>query len=491
LAYDFIQKEICMLTMLGGPRRFCDGITRRQTLQAGAVSAISGLTLSNVLRAEASTTPDRPPGKAKSVVVLYLHGGAPTQDMYDMKPLAPIDVRGEFQPIPTSARGIDICEHLPRSAHWMHRAAIVRSVNHRAGCHNNLPSYSGLEEPTTDVTLLRDTYQPSMGSVCEYLKPPGDDLPAYAHLPTPLGWGGGSRRSGPYGGFLGKRYDPLETVCEPYVEPGARIDVRQDPALVKGMPRIGDSRLAEGITLDRLRQRRGLLDQLEVGLRSLEQRSASGQFDRFQEKAFDVLTSHKLAAAFDPAKIDARVKKRYGDTLFGASTFIGKNLVEAGVRFIQVVWDWYNNRISGFQDFGWDTHEWNFQILRKYLPQVDLSFSALLEDLDANGRLDETLVVIMSDFGRTPNVNKTAGRDHWTFCYSVLFAGAGIRGGTVYGASDRNAAWPLDRPVSTADICATIYECLGIDPHLLIADKLGRPVAVALGGEPIRDILES
>src|SRR5690348_5977209 len=146
-----------MLTMLGSSRRFCDGITRRQSLQAGAISAISGLTLPAVMRAEAGS-PDRPPGKAKSVVVMYLHGGAPTQDMYDMKPLAPPEVRGEFQPIATSARGIEICEHLPRSAKWMHRSAIVRSVNHKAGCHNNLPSYTGFEEPVPDLSVLKDTY---------------------------------------------------------------------------------------------------------------------------------------------------------------------------------------------------------------------------------------------------------------------------------------------------------------------------------------------
>lgn len=478
-----------MLTMLGGPRRFCDGLTRRETLQAGAIGVVSGLTLPNILRAEAATPADRPAGKAKSVVVLYLHGGAPTQDMYDMKPLAPVEVRGEFQPIATSAPGIEICEHLPLSAKWMHRTAIVRSVINKSNCHNTMPSYTGYEEPLPDLSILRDSYPPSMGSVCEYLKDPAQDMPAYVHLPAPLGWGGGPRKAGPYGGFLGARYAPLETICDPYVEKGTPTDIRPDPALIKGIPRIADSRLAEGVTLDRLSQRRSLLEQLNYGVRQLEARTPINQFDRFQQRAFDVLTSHKLAAAFDPSQIDERVKQRYGDTLFGNSTFIGSKLVQAGVRFVHVLWDWYNGRISNLQDFGWDTHEWNFQILKKYLPVVDMSFSSLMEDLDQTGLLDETLVVIMSDFGRTPNVNKTAGRDHWTFCYSVVFAGAGIRGGTIYGASDKHAAWPLDRPVSTADICATIYECLGIDPDLLITDKLGRPIPVAQGGNPIRDIL--
>lgn len=480
-----------MGTMLGSQRTIGDGLTRRQSLQAGAMSAVAGLTLPNVLRAESvgAARGFQGRGKAKSVIMLYLHGGAPTQDMYDMKPQGPVESRGEFKPIPTSAPGIEICEHLPLSAKWMHKAAIVRTVTNKSNCHNTLPSYTGYEEPLPDLTILRDSYPPSIGSVCEYLKASGDEMPAYVYLPAPLGWGGGPRKAGPYAGFLGQRYNPLEAICDPYLDKGVRTDVRPDPPLIKGMPRIADNRLVEGITVDRLNHRRHLLDQLDQGVRALDRRSAAGHFDRFQQRAFNVLTSHKLAAAFDPGRVDRRVLDRYSDTLFGTSTFVAMNLVEAGVRVVNVLWDYYNVRLPGIQDFAWDTHEWNFEILRKYLPVLDLSYNALLEDLEERGLLDETLVVIMSDFGRTPNVNKTAGRDHWTFCYSVMFAGAGIRGGTLYGTSDKSAAWPVDRPVSTADICATIYECLGIDPHLLIQDKLGRPVPVGQGGNPIRDIL--
>jgi hypothetical protein len=328
-----------------------------------------------------------------------------------------------------------------------------------------------------------------MGSVCEFLKNPLDDLPAYVHLPAPLGWGGGPTKAGPYAGFLGKRFDPLEAFCEPFVDKGVRTDVREDPAIMRGIPRLPDQTLAAGVTLDRLSNRRSLLEQLDRELKRPQVQSALATFDRYQHRAFDVLTSNKLRNAFDPDRIDASVRSRYGDTLFGNSAFIGGNLVQAGVRFVTVLWDWYNGRISNLQDFGWDTHMWNFQILKRYLPQVDLAFSALMEDLQARGLLDETLVVIMSDFGRTPRINKDAGRDHWIHCYSVLFAGAGIRGGTVYGQTDEQAAWVKDRPVSTADICATIYAALGIDPHLTMTDRLGRPVPVAQYGEPIADIL--
>lgn len=477
-----------MLTMLGHSRRFCDGLTRRESLQVGAASLCGGLTLPQLLQAEQQGA-GTGRGKAKTAVVLYLHGGAPTQDMYDMKPTAPIEVRGEFKPVATTAPGIEICEHLPLSAKWMHRSAIVRTVNHRANCHNTVPSYTGWEEPLTDLSMIKDSYPPSMGSVIEYLKPPTKDLPDYLYLPTPLQWGSAVPKAGPYAGFLGKRYDPVETMADVYLEKGVRGDVREDPPLVKGIPRLPDQKLADGVTLDRLSQRRGLLDQLDGERRRLDARVSNAVYDRFQQKAFDVLTSNKLREAFDPSRITTDVLRRYTDTIFGTSTYIASNLVTAGVRFINVLWDWYNVRIPGIQDFGWDTHMWNFQILKKYLPIVDTAFNSLLEDLEASGLLDETLVVIMSDFGRTPHVNKDAGRDHWSHCYSVLFTGAGIRGGTIYGQSDQHAAVPVDRPVSTSDICATIYECLGIDPHFLIHDRLGRPVPIAQGGSAIRDIL--
>jgi len=477
-----------MLTMLGGSRRFCDGVTRRETLTVGSLAMLGGLSLPGLLRAEA-TAPASRPGKAKSVVLMYLHGGAPTQDMFDMKPDAPVEVRGEFRPMATSAEGIQICEHLPRSAKWMHKAAIVRSVSNKSNCHNTMPSFTGFEQPLDDLTIIKDSFPPSMGSVCEYLKSPKDDLPAYVHLPAPLGWGGGPTKAGPYSGFLGKRYDPLEAFCEPYVDKGVRTDVREDPAIMRGIPKLPDQTLAAGVTLDRLGHRRSLLKQLDRELKRPQLQAGLATFDRYQHRAFDVLTSNKLRTAFDPDRIDAGVRERYGDTLFGNSAFIGGNLVQAGVRFVTVLWDWYNGRIRNLQDFGWDTHMWNFQILKKYLPQVDLAFSALMEDLQTRGLLDETLVVIMSDFGRTPRVNKDAGRDHWIHCYSVLFAGAGIRGGTVYGQTDEHAAWVKDRPVSTADICATIYAALGIDPHFAIPDRLGRPVPIGQYGEPIAEIL--
>ncbi len=225
-----------MLKLLGSPRRACDGITRRESLQFTAAGLLGGLGLPQILQAAETRRRNRP-GRAKSVILLYLLGGAPMQDMIDLKPNAPADIRGEFNPISTSVPGIQVCEHLPRTSRWLHKMALVRSLNHRAGCHNTLPGYTGLEQMVPDNTITRDTFPPSMGSVCEYLRvngdplspnpsPPrgegGSELPDYIYMPCYLGWGQAIRRAGPYGGFLGKRYDALTTEVSPYKAPGPR-----------------------------------------------------------------------------------------------------------------------------------------------------------------------------------------------------------------------------------------------------------------------------
>jgi len=471
-----------MITLLGSKRRLCDGLTRRETLKAGALSLLGGaFTLPGLLRAEEARGPGVRAGKARSVILLYLLGGAPTQDMFDLKPAAPEKIRGEFKPIASNVPGIPVCELLPRTARWMHRAAVVRSVNHKAGCHNPLPSYSGYEVALPDITSTKDTYPPSMGSVCEFLRKETDDLPAYLYLPNYAGAGAAGtvvRYPGPYAGFLGTRYDPLFSEFDPAVvckRPGANV-LGGEPFLAK------NSRLADGITLDALKTREGLLEQFNQQERRLESDRALDDLNRIQRRALSLLTGTKVKAAFDLSTADPRLRDRYDRTLFGSSALIARRLVAAGVRFVNVTWDFPG-------DNSWDTHAANFSWLRGALPSLDATYSALLEDLEHHGLLDETLVVLMSDMGRTPQVNAAAGRDHWTYCYSVVFAGAGIRGGTVCGASDAHAAYVKDRPVSTSDICATIYHCLGIDPEMAVHDRGGRPVPVAHGGRAIREIL--
>lgn len=479
-----------MFTVLGSPRRCCDGLTRRETLKVGTLSALGGFGLPELL--QASTSGQARPGKAKSVILLYLLGGAATQDMFDMKPDAPQEIRGEFRPIATSAPGVQICEHLPKMARWMHRTAIVRSVNHKAGCHNTLPGYTGLEIPTPDNTTNKDSYPPSMGSVCEFLRQrdgKSGNFPDYIYMPCHLGWGQNIRRAGPYGGFLGSRYDALATECVPYVPEGSPIPAPGRPQTVLGIPKIAGSQLSSEITVDRLNSRRTLLQQIDGQLRNLESTNALATLNRYQQQAFKILTGSGLRAAFEIDDEDPKLVDRYGRTLFGNSTLIARRLVERGVRFVNVTWDLFWDKIKIDFD-AWDTHTNNFSILRdNKLPGLDQTYSALMQDLEDRGLLDETLVVTMSEMGRTPKINRKAGRDHWTGCYSVLFAGAGIQGGTVYGESDSQAAYVKDRPVSTSDVCATIYQCLGIDPEFRVQDRRGQPVAIAHGGKPIHDIL--
>ena len=484
-----------MLTMLGSPRRACDGWTRRETLKAGALGLLGGFGLPQLLQAE-ETRRTRRPGRAKSVILLYLLGGAATQDMIDLKPNAPPEVRGEFNPIATNVPGIRIGEHLPKMSRWMHKIALVRSLNHRAGCHNALPSYTGMEGFFLN-TVVRDIFPPSMGSVCEWLRhqgragsvSDGTELPDYVYMPCYLGWGQGIRRPGPYAGFLGPRYDALYTEVAPHYDPTGPTPAPGRDVTVLGEPHLPETTLAQGLTIDRLNARRSLMNQIEDQLRNEGVQPSVDQFNRMQRRAFNVLTSTEARAAFDLAREDTRIRDRYGKTLFGNCALIARRLVESGVRFVNVTWDLFWDRVQINYD-AWDTHTRNFEILKNTnLPEFDKVQDALLEDLQMRGLLDETLVVVMSEMGRTPLINRNAGRDHWTYCYGMWFAGAGIRGGTVVGESDGQAAYVKDRPVSPADVCATIYECLGIDPGTMVPDRAGRPVPAAHGGRPIREIL--
>jgi hypothetical protein len=483
-----------MITLLGTPRRCCDGLTRRETLKAGALSLLGGFfNLPSLLAMDRSGVNIRP-GRAKSVLLIYLQGGPATQDMFDLKPDAPSGIRSEFRPIPTSAPGIQICEHLPKTARWMHRAALVRSAFHRGICHSNMPMYTGFDEVRDQDR--RGTDPPSMGSVCDYyerviLRKKLGVLPNYVYLPCPLGWGEVTVKGGPWAGFLGQRYDPLCTECTAYLDRPQASGPSDDMQRVRGEILFRGTELPVGITADRLNARRGLLEQIDNQVRRLEAQPALQGQGRNQQLAYDLITSAAVREAFDLNREPAHVRDRFGRTLFGESLLLGRRLVERGVRFVNVSWDNMRERFSPpASNQVWDTHERNFPILREnHLPHLDETFSALMEDLDQRGLLDETLIVMMGEMGRTPRINANGGRDHWTFCYSVLLAGAGIRGGSVYGESDAQAAFVKSNPAHIKDICATIYHCLGIDPDMSVYDHGRRPIPIAHGGRPLTDIL--
>lgn len=477
-----------MLTMLGSPRRCCDGMTRRETLRAGALTGLGGFGLTQMLQAEHQGIAT--PGKAKNVIFIFLLGGAATQDMYDLKPNAPAEVRGEFRPIPTTVPGIEVCEHLPKFAQIAHQFAFIRSVSHKAGCHNCLPCYTGFDVIPPDQHP-RPTDAPSIGSVLQYLAGTRPETPQYVYMPNWLGWGQSFRRAGPYGGFLGKQFDALTTECLPYYDKDSFKPAPGNPQTVRGAPVLPSTSLEDGMTIDRLNLRRSLLTQIDDERRRLDQAAALGSYQRNQQQAFEILTSPDMRRAFDLSQEDPKTVEQYGQTLFGNTALIGRRLIEAGVRFVNVTWDLFWGPVNVDYD-AWDTHTNNFRILKNNkLPGFDQTMFALMTDLQQRGLLEETLVVVTSEMGRTPRINGNAGRDHWTNCYGSLLAGAGIKGGTVYGASDAQAAYVAENPVRPADLVATIYRSLGIDPATRIPDQTGRPIEIAQGGHEISEVMTS
>jgi hypothetical protein len=464
-------------------------------LTAGALSLLGGFfNLPSLLAMERAGAVRPGRARARSVLLIYLQGGPATQDMFDLKPAAPIGIRSEFKAAATNVPGIRICEHLPKLGRWMHRTALVRSAYHKGICHSNLPMYTGFDDVRDE--LPRSSDPPSMGSVCAYvdqqvLRKKQGPLPSYVFLPCPLGWGEATRKAGSSAGFLGQSYDPLCAQCTAFVDRPYRTGPSDDMQPVRGEILLGDIDLPTGMTIDRLARRRSLLAQLDQQMRKVESQPQVRGYHSRQQLAYGLITSAEVRAAFDLRGEPDRLRDRYGHTLFGNAMLLGRRLVERGVRFVNVSWDNMRERFSPpASNQVWDTHERNFPILRdNHLPQLDQTYSALVEDLDARGLLDETLVVMRGEMGRTPKINANGGRDHWTFCYSVVLAGAGIRGGTIHGSSDAHAAYVKDAPVRIRDVCATIYHCLGIDPEMPVYDRGGRPHPVANGGTPIADIL--
>jgi hypothetical protein len=440
-------------------------LCRRELLQVGA-SSLLGIGLPSLLAGrEASSSGQVQRGRSRSVILVLLTGGASHIDTLDMKPDAPAEVRGEFTPIRTSVPGIAVCEHLPALAARMRHWALVRSLSHDE--YGHLPAthrlLTGAAMPNQrgsdlDNVLSRRDW-PCYAAGLNAVRPRRDGLPSGVTLPHsliegPLTW------PGQHAGFLGPVHDPLLVTQDPSA-PSFRMDAFSLP--------VGSDR-------DRLAQRRRLL----------ERAGAEGPFRRHQERAFDLLSSGRVAQAFRLEREPDRVRDRYGRNPFGQSLLLARRLVQAGVPLVQA-------NMGVVQS--WDTHADNWGRLKnQLLPWLDRALAALVDDLEAEGQLGDTLVAALGEFGRTPKVStlpgsSSPGRDHWAKVYSGLFAGGGVRGGRVIGASDRTGAAPVTTSYTPYDVGATVYQALGVDPDAEIRDVLNRPLRLS-SGRPIQALFQ-
>jgi hypothetical protein len=439
----------------------CDGIRRRDFVRVGGLAAL-GLGLSDLLRLRASAErgdASTPTERARQCILVWLDGGPSHLETFDLKPNAPLEVRGPFQPIATAVPGVQICELMPETAKRLGRVAIIRSMTsplgeHNFGAHYLMTGY----KPTPAVEY------PSLGSVTAHVR--GESvLPR--HIAVPDFRIGGGKFSGH--GFLPEAARPFAVGGDP-----AKADFR-----------VRNLDYYPGVDAQRLDRRRRFLTALDRFHRSVEQDAAENT-STLDEQAFRLVTSPEAKQAFDLQQEPAQVRQRYGPRTIGQSCLLARRLIERGVPFVTV-----NNP-------GWDTHSGAYTRLKEgytgaavpvgLIPSLDLALSALLDDLADRGLLDETLVVVMGEFGRTPKINTEGGRDHWPRVFSVALAGGGVRGGQIVGASDASGEGPKDRPVTPADLACTIYSLLGIDPRQKLMTADGRPIEVNRDGEVIREL---
>ena len=477
-----------MLRVLGRGSKLCDGVSRRELLQAGALSTL-GLTLPQFLHDRAAAA-ESPAGSAKAVILVNLLGGPSHIDIFDMKPQAPVEIRGEFETIDTSLPGLQICEHLPLTAHTMHLSSLVRTHTHLYNTHSPYNLLTGYSGPVIVDNLTKPTDHPSIGAVMQHAGIRAADVPSYVWMPSHPGHSQSRFRAGPYGGFLGKTYDPLFTSYDAkFAGETAGRNVHINPPVPLAEPTLPALDQLPDIAVDRMNRRRSLLAQFDDQTAKAHSSLLTDNFGDYQQKAFELLTSGKTRAAFDLSQEPPARRERYGRNLFGSCLLTARRLVEAGVKFVGVTTESsFNGGIGAGQ---WDTHSNNFRLLKNFnLPTLDRNYSALIEDLEEHGLLDSTLVVLMGEMGRTPKVKQNSGgRDHWTQCGFIVLTGGGVKRGTVYGTSDKSAAWPIADPVSSADHVATIYQLLGLDPHMQLRDAAGRAVSSALHGRPVWDVI--
>lgn len=441
-------------------------LSRRRMLATTA--SLCGISLPSFLQLrETAATTTAPTVKAKSCIIVYCWGGISHLDSFDLKPNAPSEIRGEFSPIPTVTPGIHISEHLPRLAKQTDKLAIIRSVFHDDSAHGRgmYWNLTGHKPPRSgNIPPMRDDW-PTLAAMISKLRSPPRGVPSAIRLPYPM-VDNGTLQAGEYGGWLGPKYDPI-VMRTPSGEPFG------------GVSRTLGSEVLElgNVDVVRVATRKNLLGSLD---RSVSAREDFENHDYFRHIAMEMLLGTAVSNAYDLEKEDPRIRDSYGSHLGGQSLLLARRLTEAGVPVVQVCCA--AGDLNGGAGDMWDTHGDNFNRLRdRLLPVLDRGLSALLQDLSDRGTLDDTLVAVLTDFGRTPRINGGAGRDHYPNVYSVALAGGGIQGGQVYGSSDGNGAFPKTNACGPPDIHATIFRALGISPAAEIHDRLGRPFPVSDG----------
>lgn len=459
-----------MLPILDRGHSLCDGITRREWLRVGGIG-LGGLSLPALLRSRASAAqgPAGPRlGKAKSVIVFGLVGGPPQHETWDPKPMAPAEVRGQFGVIPTRTPGLLVGELMPRTAQLTHKIAVLRALatNDNAHSSSGYQMFTGMPHAPLNqesATPRPPNNWPCFGALVRALKPDRGQLPSAITLPEHIWNDGNFPWPGQDGGFLGVGRNPWLIHCDP----SAR-DFR-----------VPDLTLPEDVPALRFDGRRTLVAQVNRHLDDVQRSGVAEHYGLHAQRACDLLTTTRARRAFNLEHESAAVRDRYGRSRFAQSILLARRLVEAGVSLVQVNWTRIKDQPN---QGGWDTHAKHNDALKDLLmPMMDRAYSALIEDLEVRGLLDETLVVWFGEFGRTPRFNGNAGRDHWGQCFSLALAGGGIRGGVVYGRSDSNAAYPSDGRVEARDFLATIFHCLGFEPDTEIADMQGRPIPISRG----------
>jgi hypothetical protein len=492
-----------MLRVLGSEKTLCSGVTRRDMLWAGGLS-LFGLTLTDYLRA-ATPTPakkDAHFGKAKSCILLFLYGSPSQLEFADQKPDAPVEIRGELGSIASSLPGCQVCELLPNTAKVMHHVTVARSLTHNQPIHG--VAYATTSVPDIDVQMELNPHDqkhwPYIGSVVAYLEKQHGrgkkPVPDNVFLPWPMSSQrtGEVARAGPYPAFLGNEYRPhftqfhgkanrkitktLTTSTVEFDEPYVGIDPDAYFTLGDG------TTLPADVTVDRLNTRKSLLEQLDDARRV---RDKIDTRDPFRESAYGMIGSEKIRRALDVRRETPATRDAYGHSLFGQSCLAARRLVEAGSRFVTVFWDEF-----GLAGSGWDTHWEHYPRMKdELMPGFDRGYAGLIADLHARGMLDDTLVIVLSEHGRTPQINKAkgGGRDHWAQAYTALFAGGGTARGRVVGKTDKIGGTVVDYPISPKDVLATVYHLLGYDLETTLTDRVGRPQVLVPTGRVIQDIL--